>query len=84
MDLSLKRLRREEGELLGVLADSWDARSSTPVVVQVSELVGQHLQLVLAEIAAVEDDVVGSRRDGALSDVLRHQEEAAGEKVSVI
>ena len=76
MNWFFQRLRCEEGEFLGILADSGDASGSAPVEVHVSEFECQYFQFVFAEKAAVVHNVVGGRSDGSLTNMLRNQKES--------
>ena len=53
-----------------------------PVVVEMSELVRDPLHVVRLEAGVVPNDVEGSRRHGALTHRLRHQEEVVPGKES--
>ena len=65
----------QEGELVRVLTGRGHTHCSRPIVVQVSELVGQPLQLVGGEAALIHDDVVAGGVDSALPHRLGDEEE---------
>lgn len=73
-------LSNQQSQLVGVLNDSWDTSASTPVVIQVSVLVCQDLQLIWLQATGIVDDIVASRRDCALTNRLRDEEEVVAEK----
>lgn len=61
--------------MLTYLTWSWDSDSSWPVVVHVSELVGEALEMVRLESRVITHHSVMGRCDSALTYVLTHQEE---------
>lgn len=71
----MEGVSHEEGKLVGVLAHHGDPHSAGPVVVQVTQLVGQGLHVLGWESAdrGFLDDVVTSRVDRSLPHGLRHQ-----------
>ena len=64
-----------EGEFVGVLAGGGHPDGAGPVVVEVSQLVGQHLDVLGLQAGGVLDDVVAGGVDGALPHRLGDQEE---------
>ena len=68
-------LSDEEGELVGVLTDRGHAHRPRPVVVEVAQPVGQHLEVVRLQPGVVLDHVVRGRVDGALPHGLGDEEE---------
>lgn len=62
------------------LTGGWNPDCSRPVVIQMSHLIGQPLEMISLHPNAVMDTDVMSRRDCALSDMLRHNEEVKPEK----
>ena len=72
---SVQRLPHEEGQLVGVLAGGGDPHCAGPVVVKVTQLVGELLDVFRLKPAAVLDHVVGGGIDSSLPHALRHEEE---------
>ncbi len=64
---------------MSVLTRGGDSDGSLPIIVKMTELVGQSLQLVRGKSALVEDDIVGHRSDRTLTDALRNQKEVVAE-----
>lgn len=58
-----------------ILTGGWNPDCSRPVVIQMSHLIGQPLEMISLHPNAVMDTDVMSRGDCALSDMLRHNEE---------
>ena len=64
---SVQRLPHEEGQLVGVLAGGGDPHCAGPVVVEVTQLVGELLDVFRLKPAAVLDHVVGGGIDSSLN-----------------
>ncbi len=75
----MERLSNKEGQLVSVLTRGGDSDGSLPIIVQMTQLVGQSLQLIRGKSALVEDDIVRHRSDRTLPDALRNQEEVVAE-----
>mgnify|MGYP001339087262 FL=1 len=73
--LLVKTLTHEEGKLVGVLAGGGHPHCPRPVIVQVTQLVGQLLQVVRSEARVIPDHIIGRWVDGALPHTLGHKEE---------
>ena len=73
--LLVKTLPHEEGELVSVLAGGGHPHCPGPVVVQMTQLVCQLLEMIWREARVVLDHVIGRGIDGALPHTLRHEEE---------
>ena len=65
----------QECQLVSVLARGGHTNSSWPVVVEMSQLVGQLLDVFWLQSGLVLDNIVGGRVDSSLPHGLRHQEE---------
>lgn len=65
----------EESQFVRVLAHAGHPHAARPVVVEVAQLVGQHLDVLRLQPGGVVDHVVRRRVHGALGDALRNQEE---------
>merc|ERR1712055_1147760 len=73
--LPVQALSHQEGQFVGVLARSWDTHCAWPVVVEVSQLVRQLLEMVRLQARSVLDDVVAGGVYCALPNRLGNQEE---------
>lgn len=72
----MQRLPHKEGQLASVLDRGRNADSPGPVVIQVTEHEGQHLEVIHREQdPGVDADVEVDRVDGPLADALRDEEE---------
>lgn len=65
----------QEGELVGVLAGGGHPDGAWPVVIEVGQLVRQHLDVLGLQAGGILDDVVAGGVDGALPHRLGDQEE---------
>ena len=65
----------EEGELVGVLAGGGDPHGAGPVVLKMTQLVRQLLDVLGLEAATILDHVVRGWVDGSLPHGLAHEEE---------
>ena len=70
----VQRLAMQERHLVGILARCGDTDSSRPIVVEMSQPIGEFLETIHRPLTVVTDNVVVGRGNGALTHGLRHQE----------
>ena len=67
-------ITHKESKLVCILARSGNPDSARPVVVQVTQFVGQLLQVIWGEARVIPDHIIGRWVDSALSHTLGHKE----------
>jgi hypothetical protein len=77
----MEKFSSEQGQLVCILNDSRNSNCSAPVVVQMSQLVCEHLELIGTHADGVVDDVVARWRDCSLTDTLTDEIEVVAETI---
>lgn len=79
----MKVLANEECQLVSVLNDSRNSRSSAPVVIEMAVLISEQLQSVGRQSVGIVDNIVARWSNGSLPHGLAHKEEVISEIIII-